>query len=68
MKQKSVPVKAPAEEVLKDIRRQTQSALFGGRQDPYRPGGAPGRGEHRGALPPRGNSRVHVLWLVQGIP
>ena len=65
MKQKSGPDKAPAEEVLKNIRqtRRQYSAeekirivLEGLRGD-----------EHRQALPPRGHRRFDVLRLVQGV-
>ena len=56
MKQKSVPGKAPAEQVLKDIRRQTRRhysaeekirivnrrSNFASRMTPHRPGGAAG--------------------------
>jgi hypothetical protein len=68
MKQKSVSGKAPAEKVLKDIRRQTTQALFGRGKDPYRAGGVAGRGEHLRAVPPRGHRRLDVLRLVQGVP
>jgi hypothetical protein len=67
MKQKSVPGKAPADQVIKDIRRQSP-ALFGGREDPYRSGGVARRGEHLRAVPPRGHRRLDVLRLVEGIP
>ena len=62
MKQKSGPDKAPAERVVKDIRRQTRrqySAEENIRKDC-------GRGEHLGALPPGRHRRLDVLRLVQG--
>ncbi len=45
MKQKSGPGKAPAERVLKDIRRQTPT-VFGGGEGPHRAGKTAGRGEY----------------------
>jgi transposase len=67
MKQKSGPDKAPAEQVPKNIRRQTPK-VFCGREDPHCAGRAAWWGEHLGALPPRGYRRLDVLRLVEGVP
>ena len=54
MKQKSGPEKAPAEQVVKDIRRQYSA------EDPHR-AGRPARGrKHLGALPPEGIAAAPV--------
>jgi hypothetical protein len=69
MKQKSGPDKAPAEQVVKDIRRQTRRQCSGGTKDPHCAGRIARRGEHLGALPPGRHRRLDdVLRLVQEIP
>ena len=67
MKQKSGPDKAPADRVIKDIRRQTRRQYsaeekirmcwtdYAAKRD-------------LGALPPRGHRRLDVLRLVEGVP
>ena len=63
MKQKSGPGKVPAEQMLKDIRRQTRRQYSA--EEPHRAGRAARRGEHLRAVPPRGHRRLDVLRLVK---
>ncbi len=44
------------------------AAVLGRREDPHRAGGRARRGEHRGAVPARGDRLVDVLRLVEGVP
>src|SRR6478735_6659020 len=62
MKQKSGPDKAPAEQVLKHIRRQTRRQYSAEEKTRIVLEGL------RGALPPRRYRRLDVLRLVEGVP
>ena len=68
MEQKSGPVKELAEEVLKDVRRQTRRHYSS--EDKIRVvlEGLGGQKSIVDALPQRGDPRLQVLWLVQGVP
>ena len=68
MKQKFVPGKPPAEQVLKDHSTTDPPALFGGGEDPHCSGRVARRGEYLRALSPRGHCRLDVLRLVEGVP
>lgn len=67
MKQKSGPGKAPAEQVLKDIRRQTRRQYSAEEKIRIVLEGLRG-GEYLRAVPPRGYRRLNVLRLVEGVP
>ena len=68
MKQKSGPDKAPAEQVLKNIRRQTRRQYSAEEKIRIVLEGLRGEEEHLGALPPRGYRCLDVLRLVEGVP
>ncbi len=68
MKQKSGLGKAPADQVLKDIRRQTRRQYSAEEKIRIRAGRTAGGGEYLRALPARGHCRLDVLRLVQGVP
>jgi hypothetical protein len=53
MGQKSGPVKEPAEQLVKQIRRATPAAVFGGGEDPHCAVRPARRGQHRRAVPSR---------------
>jgi len=63
MRQKSGPAKAPADQVVRDIR--DAAAFFCRGQDPDRVGGASRRGEHRRAVPARRDRAEPLLPLVE---
>src|SRR2546430_4663727 len=65
MRQKSVPEKEPATEVVKNIRRATRRHFLSGRQDPHCTGRPARRGQYRRALPPRGDRPEPLLPLVE---
>jgi transposase len=67
MKQKSGPGKAPAEQVLKDIRRQTRRHYSAEEKIRIVLEGC-GVREHLRALPSGRHRRLDVLRLVQGVP
>jgi hypothetical protein len=62
MKRKSGPGKVPAEQVLKDIRRQTRRQYSAEEKIRIVLEG------HLGALPPGRHRRFDVLRLVEGVP
>ena len=64
MRQKSVPEKEPATQVVKKSSRDA-AALLGGRQDPHCTGRLARRGQYRRALPPRGDRPEPLLPLVE---
>jgi transposase len=66
MKQKSGPGKAPAERVLKNIRRQTRRQ-YSAEEKIRIVLRTARRGEYLRALPPRRHRRLDVLRLVQGV-
>ena len=66
MKQKSGPDKAPAEQVLKNIRRQTRRQYSAEEKIRIVLEGL--RGEENISEPPGRHRRLDVLRLVQGIP
>ena len=68
MRQKSGPVKAPAEQGREGHPSGDAAALLGRGQDPHRAGGPARRGQHRRAVPPRGDRPEPVLPLVEGLP
>ena len=68
MKQKSGPGKAPAEQVLKDIRRQTRRQYSAEEKIRIVLEGLRGEENISELVPPRGHRRIDVLRLVQGIP
>jgi hypothetical protein len=47
---------------------QDPQAAFGRGEDPHRAGGPARRGQHRRAVPPRGDRPEPVLQLVEGVP
>jgi transposase len=53
MGQKSGPVKEPAEQVVKEIRRATRRQFSAEEKIPHRPVRTSRRGQHRRAVPPR---------------
>jgi hypothetical protein len=55
MKQKSVPEKEPATQVVKNIRRATRRHFSAEDKDPHCTGRPARRGQYRRALPPRGD-------------
>ena len=68
MEQKSGPVKELAEEVLKDVRRQTRRHYSSEDKIRIVLEGLRGQKSIVDALPQRGDPRLQVLWLVQGVP
>src|SRR5215467_6447082 len=67
MGQKSGPVKEPAEQVVREIRRATRRQFSAEEKDPHRPFGSARRGQHRRTVPPRGDRPEPLLSLVEGI-
>jgi transposase len=67
MGQKSGPVKEPAEQLVKEIRRATPAAVFGGGEDPHCADRSARRGQHRRAVPSRRDRPEPLLRLVEGI-
>ena len=65
MRQKSVPAKEPATQVVREHPSRDAATLFGGRQDPHCAGRAARRGQYRGALPSRGDRPEPLLPLVE---
>ena len=61
MKQKSVPGKAPAEQVLKDIRRQTRRHYSAEEKIRIVREGGAGEGNISELLPPRGHRGLDVV-------
>lgn len=68
MEQKSGPVKELAEEVLKDVRRQTRRHYSSEDKIRIVLEGLRGQKSIVDALPQRGDPRLQVLWLIQGVP
>ena len=68
MRQKSVPARAPAEQVVKDIRRATRRHFSAEDKIRIVLEGPAWRGEHRRAVPARGNRPEPLLLLVEGLP
>src|SRR5437660_11979665 len=66
MGQKSGPVKEPAEQVVKEIRRATRRQ-FSAEEKIRSPERSARRGQHRRAMPPRGDRPEPLLPLVEGI-
>src|SRR5207302_7932519 len=64
--QKSGPVKEPAEQVVKEIRRTTRRQ-FSAEEKIRSPERSARRGQHRRAVPPRGDRPEPLLPLVEGI-
>ena len=68
MKQKSGPGKAPAEQVLKDIRRQTRRQYSAEEKIRIVLEGLRGEENISELCRRRRYRRLDVLWLVQGVP
>jgi transposase-like protein len=68
MKQKSGPDKAPAEQVLKDIRRQTRRQYSAEEKIRIVLEGLRGEESISDALPSGGHRRLDVIRLVEGVP
>jgi hypothetical protein len=68
MRQKSVPVRAPAEQVVKDIRRATRRHFSAEDKIRIVLEGLRGEGQHRRALPSRRHRPEPLLPLVEGLP
>ena len=68
MKQKSGPGKAPAEQVLKDIRRQTRRQYSAEEKIRIVLEGLRGEENISELCRPGRHRRLDVLWLVQGVP
>src|SRR5205807_2117586 len=66
MGQKSGPVKEPAEQVVKEVRRATRRQ-FSAEEKIRSPERSARRGQHRRAVPPRGDRPEPLLPLVEGI-
>ena len=65
MGQKSGPVKEPAEQVVKDIRRATRRQFSA--EEKHSAVGPARRGQHRRVVPARGDRPEPLLPLVEGI-
>ena len=65
--QKPGPVKKPAEQVVREIRRSTRRHFFRRGEDSHRPFRSARRGQDRRAVPLRGDRREPVLSLVKEI-
>jgi hypothetical protein len=65
MRQKSVPGKEPATQVVKNIRRATRRHFSAEDKIPHCTGRPARRGQYRRALPPRGDRPEPLLSLVE---
>ena len=68
MGQKSVPVKEPAEQVVKANPPRHGAAVFGGGEYPHCAVRSARRGQHRRAVPPRRIGLQPLLPLIKGVP
>ena len=68
MRQKSGPEKAPAEQVVKDIRRATRRQFSAEEKIRIVLEGRARRREYRRTVPARGDRLIDVLRLVEGVP
>ena len=68
MRQKPGTRKSHGEKVVKDIRRATRKQYSAEEKIRIVLDGLQGRGQHRGAVPPRRHRSEPLLQLVQGVP